>query len=85
MAKQKCECNPGTGIIGVLLLAVGIYFLVWGFIDQTSNAISWSSWNWSAGLLYLIGVFLLGFGHIFKHKGYGCCKVHSMNAISKKK
>ena len=85
MVKQKCECRPATGIGGMLLLALGIYFLVWGFIAQTSGAISWSSWNWNAGLLYLIGLFVLGVGHMLKHKGHGCCGMHGMNKIPLKK
>jgi uncharacterized membrane protein YedE/YeeE len=78
MAKQKCGCKPFAGFLGLILIAAGIYFLVWGFIDQTSNAISWNIWNMHAGLLYLIGAFLFGFGKMLKHKGYGCCKVHGM-------
>ncbi|MGD9276849.1 MAG: hypothetical protein PVJ67_06785 [Candidatus Pacearchaeota archaeon] len=78
MAKDKCTCKPGIGVLGMILLTAGIYFLVWGFMTQTKSYISWMSWNWIAALYYLIGLFLLGFGKIYKHKGYGRCKLHSM-------
>jgi membrane-bound ClpP family serine protease len=79
MAKDKCECRPGIGVLGMVLIVAGIYFLVWGFMIQTNSNLSWSSWSWWAALNYLIGIFLFGFGKIYKHKGYGCCKVHSMH------
>jgi hypothetical protein len=77
MAKEKCKCRPAIGVLGVILLTLGIYFLVWGFSIQTTGNISWSNWNWSALLSYLIGIILLGFGIIAKHKGYEECKLHS--------
>lgn len=76
--KGKCGCRPGMGIFGVILVAVGIYFGVWGFMVQRGSVISWSMWNWNAMLLYLIGILLIGFGKMYKHKGYECCSIHKM-------
>ncbi len=76
-AKPKCECKPIHGIIGVILMALGIYFLVWGFMTQTTSVISWSVWNFSACLLYLIGIIVFKVGIILKNKCYLNCKLHS--------
>lgn len=78
MVKGKCSCNLGMGILGLILLTAGLYFVVWGFITQTVSAISWSLWNWNALLFYLIGIVLIGLGKMSKYKGYGCCSVHGM-------
>jgi len=78
MAKEnksiKCECRPVIGILGVLLLALGIYSLVMGFRIQI---LSETLMSWWALLSYAIGVLLLGFGMIARHKGYCQCKLHS--------
>lgn len=77
-SKGKCECKPVVGVLGMILLAAGIYFLVWGFKVQMATIISWGSWSWKAILFYLVGLFLVGFGKMLKYKGYECCTVHSM-------
>ena len=59
MAKKKSDVKPVVGILGMILLAAGVYFLVWGFMTQTISSISWGSWNLNAVLLYLIGLFYL--------------------------
>jgi TM2 domain-containing membrane protein YozV len=72
MAKEMmCEGKPGMGILAAALMAVGIYFLIWGFMTQMASAISWSLWNWNALLYYLIGFLVLGLGKMLKHKGHG--------------
>jgi len=78
MVKGKCDCKPGMGILGMILLAAGIYFLVWGFMAQTASVISWEVFNWGAGLLYLIGILLFGVGKMLKYQAHGSCKLHSM-------
>lgn len=65
---DKCEHKPLIGIVAAIFGAFGIYFLIWGFMVQTSNAISWTIWNWSAILCFLIGIFLLGIGKMIKFK-----------------
>jgi len=73
--KEKC-CKPGLGILGTLFMVFGVYFLIWGIMLQTRGGISWSTWNWSALLLYLIALVLLGFGKMMKFMGHGCCGMH---------
>lgn len=75
---DKCTCKPAIGILGVAIMAAGVYFLVWGFMTQTTSSISWSSWNWGAGLFYLIGLFLLCIGKMVKMKGCSCKLHHPM-------
>ena len=78
--KEKCGCRPIVGILSIVLMTLGIYFLVWGFwvfMMQTKGTVSWSLWNWSSLLSFFIGVILMGFGKMAHHKGYANCKIHS--------
>lgn len=75
MAKSnKCECNWGLGIIAIILLAFGLYFLVAGFISQTGTG---ALWNWNAILMYALGALIVGFGKVTKYKACGGCSEHS--------
>jgi len=77
MAKDKCTCNMALGFFGIVIMAVGAYFLVWGFMVQTAGSVSWSSWNWNAGLMYVIGLFLLCLGKRVKFSACGKCPIHN--------
>ncbi len=77
MTKDKCTCNMALGVLGIAIMAVGVYFLVWGFVIQTTASLSWSSWNWSAGLMYVIGLFLVCMGKRVKFQACGKCPVHN--------
>ena len=75
MANQ-CNCNWFMALISVVLFAVGIYFLVWGFVSQTTSGISWNFLDWNAVLFYLIGVLVLVFGKMAKWGSSVNCKLH---------
>lgn len=77
MAKNKCNCNFWVGLLGLLLMAFGVYFLVWGFVTQTTSSISWNSWNFEAMLYYLVGLGILMLGKIAKCRSCSGCKIHS--------
>ena len=69
MAKQtvkptpaKCRCNPGFGILAVILFAVGLWALAAGNV----TILGW----------YFAGFLLLGVGKIAKWKGCGSCGTH---------
>ena len=82
MAKQtvkptpaKCRCNPGFGILAVILFAVGLWALAAGFLAQFKSAdptaVNVTILGW-----YFAGFLLLGVGKIAKWKGCGSCGTH---------
>jgi len=78
MAKaEKCSCMPGMGLLALILITAGIYFLVWGFYNQSTTLLSWSMWNWESMLYYLIGLLLVWCGKMAKHSGCHNCTMHS--------
>lgn len=68
----KHGCKSPNLVISWVLMTLGIYFLVWGFMLQTGNTISWKSWNWPALSQYLIGFILFGLGKMIKFHAF--CK-----------
>ena len=72
----QCNCNWIMALISVILFAIGIYFIVWGFVSQTTSGISWSSLDLNALLFYLIGVLILVFGKMAKWGSSANCKLH---------
>lgn len=48
-----------TGIIAAILMAIGLYFLIWGIGIQLASAVIW---NWWALLYYLVAIVLIGIG-----------------------
>ncbi len=77
MAKSKCNCNSGFILLAMVLFAVGVYFLVLGFMSQTTSGAGWNMWDWNAMLLYLIGFVVFGLGKWTKWSGCSDCKVHT--------
>mgnify|MGYP001559874197 CR=1 FL=1 len=75
MANQ-CECNWGATLFAVILFTAGIYFLVWGFVSQTTAGVSWNLIDWNAALLYLIGFAVLWLGKMAKWSSSSYCKLH---------
>ena len=68
MAKSgKCECNWFMMILGVVVMAVGLWLVVKAFFMQGQP----SSDMWMTMIYYAIGILVLCVGKIFKHKG--CC------------
>lgn len=76
MSKNTCECNWGAGILALILMAFGLYFLVWGVLSQVASGVAW---NWNAILMYLVGVLVVGLGKMAKYKACGGCGSHSCN------
>lgn len=80
MVKVKakvCCCNGGQICLSTILYVIGLYFLVWGFVVQIAEEISWSAWNWSALLYYLIGLAAIALGKWAKYNGCKMCEVRS--------
>jgi hypothetical protein len=47
------------GIIAGILMAIGIYFLIWGVAVQWASAVAW---NWAALAYYFIAILIGGIG-----------------------
>lgn len=73
MAKNKHNCNFGLGLLAIVLFAIGLYFLVWGFLTQTTSGITW---DWNVLLYYLIGFAVMALGKWAKWSSCKDCKVH---------
>ena len=71
----KCECNWGLGIAGVALIAVGIWAIVGGFLQQTAGAVWYMALAW-----YFGGAFAFGIGKMLKMKAM--C-MHCMGGMCK--
>jgi len=83
MNGMECKCEMFGGLLSLVLMTAGFYFLVWGFMLQTQSYISWKMWNWPALSLYLAGFVLLGIVKMIKHKH--CCDMKgNMKAKAKK-
>ena len=74
MAKDaKCTCNPVMMVVGVIVMAVGVFLFVKGFIAQTQNYALWMTLAY-----YAAGILIWAVGKIFKHKSCGMCPAHGM-------
>ena len=72
--EKNCSCNPTLGIIGALLLAAGLYFLVGGFKLQFTSA---SRVEYVALIFYLIGIIVIWLGKWLGQKSYCGCDMHT--------
>ncbi len=70
---KKCSCNPGWLIVAVILLAIGLYGVVGGFIAQNAGFSVSTVLPW-----YFVGILLLVFGKMCKWKSHGACPAHGM-------
>lgn len=77
MGEGKCSCSPVWMIISAIVMAVGIFLLVQGFVTQLQLQGSWDSSDltWTVGY-YFVGVLLIGAGKILKWKACSCCSAH---------
>lgn len=74
-AKKGCSCSTGKMILGVILMAAGLYAVVEGFYRQTNfESISLLK----IFLYYAVGIFLIGIGKFFKKASYMCCNAHNL-------
>lgn len=78
MANQ-CECNWVMTLVSVILFAVGAYFIVGGFVSQTTSGVSWSSFDLNAVLFYLLGFLIFAFGKMANWGSTANCKLHGKN------
>ncbi len=69
--KSMKEYTAGKMILGEVLVALGIYFIVWGFITQSLGGMRLNIW---ALVEYFIGLFLMGLDKVIKWKAMGMMK-----------
>jgi hypothetical protein len=71
-ANKKCSCSFGYMVLAWILLAVGLYFLVWGFAGQFSGTLL------PAYILvyYFVGFLILTLGKMAKCKSKEGCAAH---------
>ena len=68
----KWKMHPGYGILAAIVMAVGIFFAVQGFVLQLTLQGGWdmnTMW-WILGY-YFVGVLLIGGAKMLKWKAYG--------------
>ena len=75
-SKDRCECKPGMGIVALILSVVGLYSIILGIKFQFVIPALFTNWN--AMLCYLIGIALMAFAKMSKHKAYCNCDMHKM-------
>ena len=76
----KCTCNWGTGVLALILFAVGFWVLVNGFVTQWISKTTQSGTSyWQIMLWYLGGFVLLALAKMSKWSAYSGCSVHSMS------
>lgn len=73
------KINPAFGILAAILVALGIVFLIQGFVVQLNvgaNTGAFNIMNWTADTFgwvfgyYLIGIILIGAGKMLKWKAF---------------
>lgn len=83
MAKMKvmgsgptCKCTPGGFvwlIIGVIVLALGVWSFVKGLMIQWSGSMDWMR----IAFWYALGLLVICIGKMIKMKGCSGCPAHS--------
>lgn len=77
---RKSKMNPGWGILAAIIVAVGIFFVVQGFVVQlgisSQSTDAWNIMNWTADSFgwvfayYFVGIVLIGIGKMIKWKAF---------------
>ncbi len=76
---ERCACNPGWMILSAIVIAIGAFLAIQGFVMQLSLQGVWdmSSVAWILGY-YFVGVLLVGAGKILKWRAGCMCPAHGM-------
>lgn len=73
---EKCGCKPWMGLVALILAVIGFYLVIAGIKTQLASNLMY---DWSVILYYLIGILLLAFAKVSKHKAFYGCNLHRMN------
>ena len=75
----KCTCNPTYMILSAIIIAVGAFMAIQGFVTQLTLGGAWDmgAISWIL-VLYIVGIIIVGVGKIVKWKAHGMCPAHGM-------
>ena len=71
--KSKCNCNPVEFIAAAVILALGLFSLVWGISTQWVTGLDQAV---SVFVAYVIGILLIGTGKAIKRDSCRNCTMH---------
>jgi hypothetical protein len=69
-----CSCGPGNWlwvIITAIVMGIGVWLLVGGYLVQSAGGTWQNSLTW-----YALSFLVFGIGKAFKKRSAGTCKVH---------
>ncbi|MBI4894465.1 MAG: hypothetical protein HY833_01880 [Candidatus Aenigmarchaeota archaeon] len=74
---EKCSCNPVWMIVSAIVMAVGLFLVVQGFVSQLQlqGSLESTGLSWTIGY-YFVGILLIGAGKVMKLKACACCSAH---------
>ncbi|MDO8556670.1 MAG: hypothetical protein Q7R96_05875 [Nanoarchaeota archaeon] len=68
-SEPTCTCNLGLMVVGLIVMALGLWFTVKGIMTQWNGLDTW----WMTAVWYIIGIFGLCLGKMLKWKAIGSC------------
>lgn len=71
---MECTCDWGGGILSIIMIALGIWFLAGGFATQLN--VTMRNFDWTVAAWYVIGVALFMYGKMWGTKSCGGCPMH---------
>jgi len=75
MAK-KCECHWGWWIVSLILMTIGFWALVTGFLMQFNSTEALATTAQTVMPWYFAGFLVFGLGMMAKWKSFGACSMH---------
>ncbi|MBI2675568.1 MAG: hypothetical protein HYX24_03860 [Candidatus Aenigmarchaeota archaeon] len=76
MPKDTCTCNGIQMLVGLVLMAIGLFLVVQGFVYHSNTpefGKAWYAIGW-----YFLGLLLLVAGKFYKLQSHAKCPVHKM-------
>ena len=73
---QKCKCNWAWWIISLILMTIGLWVLVTGFVMQFNSTAALATVAQAVMPWYFAGILIFGLGKMAKWKCFGACMMH---------
>ncbi len=61
----------GAMIVGLIMMALGLWFVVGGFVTQLQS--TGRNFDWMVAVWYIIGIALFSYGKMWKHNAMCDC------------